>query len=516
MKIEETVQYMSKMYLERIIKSFTQDYPSNKDADEYREIIKNNISELADPKKLNNRLSSFIADNNKDPYGNRLLYNFILRSILSKPNYISSFDEINEVVIRREKEILSLSEKSESFKHINDQSLEIFSLVLETALEDDIISNDELKLIKRLRKKLSLSEKDQYLIQAKLGLFPSKENDVHTSNQISKGIDELQKCGIIFYCNQFEENANKIFAIPEELVESVKEVLSIELIDDKYSLLLQNLQNKQLQEVLKSRNLYLSGTKNEMIERIIHSGIKPSEALDCITTKELTNICSKIPSLNVSGIKDDKIERLIRYYSKLIIKGFAEENANEKYYEYLEELAVRDIDNLLGNKIIKDHDYIDKAFEDGTKYLFTHKFNTPLIEFNGNEHADGGVVFESGDSILLWDNKSRKHGESYRFPDEHLNQFLRYINNEKGRGRRVNCFLIITANIDPSAEKNAVKLKAKSGVDTDVAVISTENLKLVAENWQKDSSREKLNLQLFNTTGILDWEKLRERMDWFK
>lgn len=512
MKIEETVQYMSKMYLERIIKSFTQDYPSNKDAEEYREIIKNNVEELSDPDKLNKRLYNFISDTYKDPYGNRLLYDFILRAILSKPNYVSTEDEINEVVTSKEEEIVKLSKKSDSFRHIDEQSQEIFSLILETALEDEVISNDELKLIRKLRKKLSLSDKDQYLIQAKLGLFPSRENDVHSSNQISKGIDDLQKCGIIFYCNQFEDSSDKVFVIPDELVESVKEVLGIELIDDKYSLLLQKLQNKQLQEVLKSRNLYLYGTKDEMVERIIHSGIKPSEALDCLTTVELTDVCSKIPSLNVSGKKDEKVNRLIAYYSKLVIKDFIEEDSDQKYYEYLEELAIRDIDNLLGNKIIKDHDYIDKAFEDGTKYLFKEKLNIPLIEFSGNEHADGGVVFESGDSILLWDNKSRKNNEPYKFPDEHLRQFLRYIDNEKKRGRRVNCFLIVTADIDTAAERNAVKLKAQSGVDTDVALISAENLKLVAENWKKHSKRDRFNLHILNNTGILDWEKLRERM----
>ncbi|MTI88966.1 MAG: hypothetical protein FH748_13480 [Balneolaceae bacterium] len=514
MKAEETVQYMTKMYLERIIKSLTQDYPSNKDAEEYREIVKNNLTKLSSRTDLNNRLNKFISTNQRDPYANRLLYDFILRSILSKPDFIITQEEINEFVISKEKEILHLSEEPESFRHIDENNINIFSAILETALEDGTISTDELRLIIKLRKKLSISEKDQYLIQAKLGLFPSADCQVHTSTQVSKGIDDLQKCGIIFYCNQYEDSSKKVFVIPDELADSVKAVLGIELIKYKYVLLLQRFQNKQLQEVLRERNLYVYGTKNEMIERIIHSGIKPSEALETITTTELSDICSKIPSLNVSGKKEEKISRLIKYYSKLIIKSFKEDNTDQKYYEYLEELAIRDIDNLLGNEIIKDHDYIDKAFEDGTKYLFREKFNIPLIEFSGNEHADGGVVFETGDSILLWDNKSRKNGEPYKFPDKHLRQFLRYINKEKKKGRRVSCFLIVTDQIDPIAEKNAVKLKAQSGVDTDVAVVSAENLKLVAEIWQKHSSKEKFNLHILNITGILNWENLRERMSW--
>ncbi|MDZ7716542.1 MAG: hypothetical protein U5J95_10050 [Balneolaceae bacterium] len=90
------------------------------------------------------------------------------------------------------------------------------------------------------------------------------------------------------------------------------------------------------------------------------------------------------------------------------------------------------------------------------------------------------------------------------------------MQNERDNGRRVNSFLIVTAEIDPVAKKNAVKLKAKSGVDSDISLITAENLKLVAENWKKYSSRESFNLQVFNMTGILDWETLLERMDVFK
>jgi len=260
--------------------------------------------------------------------------------------------------------------------------------------------------------------------------------------------------------------------------------------------------------------LNLSGTKDELIERIIRAGVKPSEALEYLTSNELSEICSKIPSLNVSGTKNEKIQRLIDYYSKLVIKEYTEEKTGQKYYEYLEQLAERDLDNLLGNNIIKDYDQIDSAFEEGTKFLFTETLNHALLEFNGNEHADGGVYFQNDSSLLLWDNKSKKDGNPYQFPDNHLRQFRRYIRNEAGKGKRVNCFLIITAEIDPSAERNAVKLKAESGVDTDVALITAENLKLVAESWTKYSNRESFNLHVFNTTGILNWESLRERMKW--
>ena len=234
------------MYLERILKSFTQDYPSKKNEEEYREIIKSNVDTLSDPEDVDQRLTGYFSNVNKDPYSNKLLYNFILRSILSKPEFYSTKDEIIDDVINAEKDIIKASKDSDSFRHLSERSIDIYSAILETALEDEVISRNELALLARLRKKLSISEKDQYLIQAKLNLFPVRGNKVHSASEINEIIDDLQKCGILFYCNHYENGQEKLFVIPEEMVSGIKSSLGIELITSKFELLLQRLQKKQL------------------------------------------------------------------------------------------------------------------------------------------------------------------------------------------------------------------------------------------------------------------------------
>jgi hypothetical protein len=516
MKIEEAVQYMSKLYLERTIKSFTRDYPSKKGEDEYREIINRNTEILSDSTSVKKRIDEYINSNFSNPYEKRMLYGFIIRCILSQPDYCTTEEEVLDDVNKKETNIIELSQKSDSYKHLEPKAIDVFSVILEAALEDDNINSDELNLLIKLREKLHISEKDQILIQAKLGLFPTKNNNSHSPNEIREGLDDLQKIGIIFNCNRYNDSKESRLVIPDEIVPSIKSVIGIELIEYKYRLLLELLQKKHHQTILKTSGLHSSGVKNDLIERVIHSGIKPSEALETLTTVELSEICAEVPSLNVSGTKQEKIDRLINYFAKLVIKQFEEDNADSKYYEYLEELGNRDIDNLIGNSIVKDHDFIDRAFEYGTKYLFNEKFNLETLELSGNEHADGSVVFESGDSILLWDNKSKKDGAPYEFPEAHLEQFLRYIQNESKKGRRVNTFLVVTTTVDQKCLKNAVRLKSMSGVDTDVALISAENLKLAAENWRKYTDRESFDLNILNTTGILDWETLRDRMKWHK
>lgn len=514
MKIEEAVEYMSTQFLERVLRSFNQDFP-RRGEEEYRSHIVENIDTLSSLNNIKGRLENHFSSN-KDPYSNQILYNFILKSLLSKPNFYATTEQIFEDVVNEENKIIELSKQGESFKHIDEKSIEILEAIIEVALEDHIISNDELALITKLRKKLSINEKDQYLIQAKLGLFPSKGNKVHTRGEVNSVIDELQKCGLVFLCNRHDEIQENILTIPDEMVDGVKGVLGIELTDEKYFLLLEKLQVKQLRDILSENNLNQSGVKEELIKRIAFAGIKPSDSLSLLSSQDLSDICSSIQNLKVSGRKEEKVTRLINYYSNLIVKKIDQSDKRQKYFEYFEQLASHDLDNLLGNNIISNHREVESAFEKGTEYLFENLLNHALLEFEGNEHADGGVNFDKNKNVLLWDNKSRVDGNAYKFPDAHYRQFRRYIRNERSNDRRVSCFLIITAEIDPIARENAAKLKADSDVDTDVALITAENLKLVAQNWKKYSKSEKFNLQVFNITGILTWDALRDRMNWHK
>jgi hypothetical protein len=76
-------------------------------------------------------------------------------------------------------------------------------------------------------------------------------------------------------------------------------------------------------------------------------------------------------------------------------------------------------------------------------------------------------------------------------------------------------FLIIVPQIGNSAKIGALKLKNFCETDTDVALVTAEDLKWVAENWQKYTKSEKFSLQIFNMTGILDRRTLKERIEVF-
>jgi hypothetical protein len=110
----------------------------------------------------------------------------------------------------------------------------------------------------------------------------------------------------------------------------------------------------------------------------------------------------------------------------------------------------------------------------------------------------------------MWDNKSKEN--VYLFPQSNLRQFKSYIRDSK---KRVSCFLIIVPGLGENIEKNAYKLKVESQSDTDVALITAEDLKWVAENWKKYSTKDKFNLEVFNMTCVLIRSLLSRRMELF-
>ena len=510
MKIEDIIDKMSKSYLDRIVKSYTTDI-YEKDEEGYRKQIRNNIDFFSDKEKIKERLSNYVKSSKK-PHQTSLLLTFVLKSLIASHQYSLKFDELINKVKEAENEIILNSEKKEYFKHLDGKSLEIFETILKAAFEDNYVSEDELYLIKKVRKKIGFQENDQYLLQAKLKCFPKDNNTPHSNNEIKQCINDLQKYGIVFYCNRLEDQ-NDLCVIPEELVDGVKSYLGIDLTAEKYKLLLKNLSKEELQDILESINIKAYDKKENVIDRLVMAGITASEALDILSTNRLSEICKKL-NIKISGSKEEKVNRLIKYYDGLInVEVEDTEDKRKIYYDFFEQLAKRDLQNLLGKNIIKQERDIDLAFEEATKYIFEEKLNLNVIDQEGSEHSDGCLKFQNGD-LLLWDNKSL-NDEKYTFPNSHLRQFKRYIRDVSNKGGRVSCFLIIVPDFDESAKNNAYKLKDQSGSDTDVSIISADNLKMIAEEWEKNKSKNGFNLQVFNTTGLLTREETKNRMKLF-
>ncbi|MCB0642142.1 MAG: hypothetical protein KDC44_10900, partial [Phaeodactylibacter sp.] len=253
-----------------------------------------------------------------------------------------------------------------------------------------------------------------------------------------------------------------------------------------------------------------SGVKAELVERLTKAGIKPKTSLEYLSNEDLYEICSTLPGVKVSGTKQEKIERIIDYFSTILTREI-DENASpaENYYTYLENLAGRDREILLTNKIIQKDIDMERAFEEGTRFLFREKLGFELLPMPGNEHPDGCIRMANG-HLLMWDNKSKE--SEYTFPSSHYNQFRRYILDAPDR---VSCFLIIVPKVNTEASKTTRKLKVACGNETDIAIITAEDLKWLAEQWSSKKENTNFNLHVFSFTGLLDRQQLQEQMEIF-
>jgi hypothetical protein len=501
MKVAEAVKHMTKAYLHRIIDSFTKDI-TKPDEDRSREIVVRNAEELTDPQRIRTVLVR------EGLFSEQLLEGYILEALINRPEHRASEEDVIEEVRALEENVLAEAKDPDILKYADENAVDVLRAVLEVALEDDRMTNDELNLIRRLREKLGIHDKTKRILLAQLGHFPRKGNRIHSPSEFRDTLIDLQKRGVVFYCNRLDEGQ---YVVPEEIVPGVKKALNIEMTKVGWEKLLEKLTRQQLATILEAANLPRSGKKEELQARVLLAGLEPTESLDALSNDDLYSVLNSLPGAKVSGSKADRVERIIDYFDKMVFRDVPEEApVGEVYFQYLVELARRDREILLANRVIRKDRNIDSAFEVGTRYLFGEKLGLPLISMNGSDHADGGFPIGTRGDILMWDNKSKE--TVYSFPPSHLKQFKRYIRDSE---KRVACFLIIVPEVASEAAHMAARLKIESGSDTDVALITAENLLWVAQRWESHPSGRPFNPEVFNITGVLDRKSLEERMKLF-
>jgi hypothetical protein len=502
MRVGEAVQHMTKAYLHRIIDSFTRDLVKP-DEDRSREIIVRNTEELTDPERIQTvlRRESLFSD--------QILDGYILDSLVNRPDHRASEEEVINEVQALEQGVIEDASKPDALKYEDRAKVEIFKAVLEVALEDQQVSAQELNLIRRLREKLGIHEKTKRVLLAQLGHFPRTGNRIHSSSELRNALIDLQKRGVVFYCNKLDGGQ---YVLPEEIVSSVKKALGVEMSRKGWVKLLEHLSADQLGTILESAGLPKSGRKADLQERIRVAGLPPSESLGRLATDDLYSILSSLPGAKVSGSKNDRIARIIEYFDKMIFKEVPDEVApGELFYRYFVELAARDREILLANKVIRKDREMEGAFEEATKYLFGEKLGLDFVALEGSDRPDGCIALGGRrDDIMMWDNKSKE--SIYEFPPSHLRQFKRYIRDS---AKRVACFLVIVPSIADNAAHMAARLKVESGTDTDVALITAEDLLWTAEHWAERGNGTPFTVEVFNATGILNRETLKQRIRLF-
>lgn len=503
MYLQDILPRMSKLYLGRIVDSFLKDVHMETD-EEMREVILKNIDEFQNKERVRRHLD--FSDESRDI---TLLNEMILMSLMEKENYLLSEAELYKEVEEMEKEILNQSSDEDYMnRFISKEAKRIYTSVLREAWnKDDSLNAHEINILNVLREELEISKRDHYLLESLIGRFPQKGNVLHSHQQISRSLINLQVRGLIL---RFRDDTS-YYIIPKDIARILRYEMGGELRHEVYESLLNDLTVSQLREILQHMDFNISGVKESLVARIMEHNILPSTALKVFSSSDLSNILRNLEGARISGIKKDKIQNIIDYYEMLSTPNSSDPtDERARLYDFYNQLASRDYKTLRVNKVIDKDVQVENYFEEATKYLFEKKLGLDVITMEGTRHADGKIHFSSKETIL-WDNKSTE--EPYTFPEKHFNQFLRYIRAEK---LRVTLFLIIVQDYTKDAVAQAQKLKAFSERDTDVALIKSTDLVYVAEEWKNFSEQKtpKFNLQVFNMTGELTRNLLLSRMEW--
>ncbi|MFY9113697.1 MAG: hypothetical protein WAO23_00445 [Dethiobacteria bacterium] len=427
----------------------------------------------------------------------RVLSKIIIRDILlNEDGYVLSSEETEEKVMAYEQKMVNRSNEMDvsdlsSTNSQRQKDIELYYFVLKVAWEyQDNKSPDEINLLKKLRERLYINEWDNAFLEAKLGKYPKVNNDIHIRGEIVDARKFLQKQGLLFSIR--DQNGDDLDIIPKELAEVMKKILNLEIKEPNYNILMQYkfVKKKQyLRNALDKSNIFWSNndTVEKLTEKVIRN-IQPSILLGGTTSRNgldnesLHKWCSEL-DLPVSGTKQERIERIIKYYDNLRQAAQKTEDEREKWYEMYEALSIRDYSLLRGHNIISKDIEVERYFEEATKYLFEYKLNHTPLKQVGTNHPDGLLSFK--DMYVMWDNKSKENPGLVNLKD-HIKQFHDYM---ESTDKPVPVFLVIAPDFTEESEILAFQYTSDH-LGRNIVLITAEELKCLAEEWScKDNKR---------------------------
>lgn len=436
----------------------------------------------------------------------RIIVPIILQNyLLDEDEFVSPCKITEDEVIKYEKEII---DESNNFDFKNpSKNFALLKFVLDKAWEhENNISVDEKNLINEIRKYLNISVKEQNILEAKSSRYPTIGNVLHNRTDIDLVRKVLQSAGLLFYIKNSEGVACDV--IPNEIAACLRKYYNIEIKSYGYTQLISyvtKIAKKQyLVDVIEknndiSDNVKIPISQNPTISELqnaIMEYIKPSNLLggfsarDGLNSSQLSKWCSDL-EINVSGSKDALINRILEYYDSLREIAPTSNDEREKYYNVYHELACRDITFLRKNNIITKDLECEHYFEKATNYLFEKKLNNKPLVLNGVNHADGKLSYNT--KYILWDNKSKESEVNLK---DHISQFDDYIKNSD---KQVSVFMVIGPSFTENSVKECIQYSLKS--DTQILLITADELKEVAELWYKKHPDEIFNLGLFKQNG---------------
>lgn len=498
-------QISNTVIAKRVASAYVADY-RRLNLDEIKEFLIKTAPQYTSYDNISERLSEIGLDENR---AIRIIAPILLKSyLLDQDDFISACKDTDTAILNYEKSIIDESNNFD-FNKIN-RDFALFKYMLDTAWKyNNDISVDEKNLLEALRKYLNITTREQHMLEAKSGRFPTPENNLHTLTDIEATRKALQSKGLLVSIR----NADGLLCdmIPDDIAVQIRKYYQIEMRSYGYEKLVDyvikktkkqyliDIVNKANQQAEKASIEISNSPTIAELKSVILKSIQPSNLVggfsirDGLDVTMLSAWCSDL-GLNVSGNKNILISRILEYYDSLRKIEIKTEDTREKLFNVYHELATRDTKFLRSNNIIEKDLQCEHYFEDATNYLFEKLLLNKPLTLTGTEHPDGKLSFK--DKYIMWDNKSKETAVNLK---DHIHQFDGYI---KSSEKEVSVFMVIAPDFTEKSVKECVDYALNN--DTQILLITADELKMVAEIWSKKHQGEIFNLGYFKQNGRFD------------
>ena len=428
----------------------------------------------------------------------RVLSRLILVDVLlDQFGFELPFNQTEEAVITFEQMVVDKSNEIEltdlgcaSNSSDRFHNLKLYEFVLDVAWQsNDDKSPDEVNLLRKLRGRLSITESDHQLIEARLGKYPKLSNSLHIRDEIDEARKYLQGLGLLFAIRRDDDV--DVDLIPEELAEILQRLVGRQLRTEAYRLMMNESpvrKKSHLQSVLEKNGVEYGryDTLAALTELVINyvpatKAISSNSPRYGLTNKQLSTWCRNIGESG-SGTTDEMVERIVRQFDRRRPVVEQEDDARATWYEFYSELANRDYEVLRSQELISKDLEIESKFEEATKFLFAEKLKHTPLKQPGSNHPDG--LLSLGSYYLMWDNKSKESPVNLR---DHIRQFDSYMNNAE---KPVPIFLVVGPEFTEDSEFEATRYRAEH-FDRAITLITATELKELAEEWADSDNKRR-------------------------
>lgn len=489
----------------RIAAAYVADY-RRLGIDEIKQYLEKTAAQYVDAQNIAKSLDELKLDSNRSV---RIIAPILLRNyLLNQDDFISTQKSSDAAVLAYEQSIVDQSNNYDFSKASRDVAL--FKHMLDTAwAHNNDVSVDEKNLLEALRKYLNISITEQHILEAKSGRFPEIGNSLHTLDDIDNARKALQTKGLLMCIKDSDGNLCDI--VPSDIAEGIRAYYGIEirsygyekLVDyvvkkTKKSYLLGIVERASVYKRIATIELSTNPTVAELREVILKS-ISPSNLLggfsprDGLDVTALTAWCAEL-GLPTAGAKAILISRILKHYDEMRRIEIKTEDDRESLLACYHELACRDLKYLRSNNIIDKDLQCERFFEDATDYLFEKLLLNKPLTLTGTEHPDGKLSFK--DKYIMWDNKSKETPVNLK---DHIQQFDGYI---RSSDKDVAVFMVIAPDFTEKSVQECVDYMLNN--DTQILLITADELKSVAEQWSKKHPGEIFNLGYFRQNGRFD------------